>query len=299
LVTASMVHGWLVNPYVEDVGGNAIFVAILALSGYGFFYVTRRRQIHSFFGLSNDKRVTVYTSRLDVPPLATSGVDGRKRSFGGIAVPEYETRLVALIQQFFYSVMPNSVQRPGHLRFVRWTDVGVAVQAAPATKRGLETFGAILTLGSSAYNSVSLSAEEDMVPFAKMAPEGNAITITADGEETQIDLDPVSARTCFLQRLIHPKTGQFVFYAAGFSAGGTECALRYLLTQWRLLAKRFPDATPFCVLLSYPEENPTEYTEIESFPRDFIEPSGRQPSQRRQRRLGNRRPRKGGHTGPA
>jgi hypothetical protein len=260
-----VLHGWLINPYVEDVIGNAIFLAILGLLGYGVFFVTGRRQIRRFFGLDRDKRMAIFTSRLDVPPLTTSGVDGRKRSFGGVAVPEYESRLVALVEQFLFSVMPSSINRIGPLRAIRWNDLVIVVNAAPATKEQVERKGSLLAFGSSAYNSVSLAIEEEMSPFAKVAPDGNLIEISHKGEVTRIELDPVNVRTCFLQRLTRPETGQMVFYAAGFSAGGTECAVRYLLGNWKKLSKRYPGRMPFCVLMSYREEEPTMYDELDSF----------------------------------
>lgn len=258
-------HGWLVNPYVENITGNAIFVAIVAILGYLVFYGTRRRRVHHFFGLEGTKRFHVVTSSLTVPPLTTSGVDGRPRSFAGVAVPEYESRLAAEVQAFLFSVMPGSIHRPGRLRSIRWTDIIVSTGAAPVVATPVDKTSTVLSLGSSAYNSVSLQIEQDPKAFAKFTSGGDAIVIQADDGETRINLDPETTGYCFVQRLRRSETGQTRFQAAGFSAEGTGCAARFLFDHWSELSNRFNGDKRFCILIRYFGGDPSSYEEVDAF----------------------------------
>jgi hypothetical protein len=89
---------------------NIVSLLIVGAS-IGVWYLLRRRPLLAFFGLQRRRRVVIYPSRLKVE--SSRGVDDTSRSFGAMATPEYEAKIIAEITTFFDRFTP---------RILRWLD---------------------------------------------------------------------------------------------------------------------------------------------------------------------------------
>jgi len=201
------------------------------------WYLAVRRRRLAFFGLRDTRRVTLYASRLYVPSGTSLGTDGRRRTFEGIATPDYESTLIASIEGFFAG-LARVWRRTG----LRWGDIDVQALVSPASKEGIDRAATLITIGSPGYNVVSGMVEEDLGPLVRFAND-NRDLVAADGT-------PVGdAACCFVQRVTSQTTGQVVFYVAGPAAEGTTAAVNYLRREWRQLAKRHRGGRSFCLVL--------------------------------------------------
>jgi hypothetical protein len=237
------VIGWLVhNPYAVNVESDVLSLIILGSLGFIVFFATRRRRVRSFFGLTKTGRLLVYVSNLHLSSFESHGADGTRRSYSGGAVPEYETHLIAAIQQFFDSVTPSARQRSGPLSLLRWADIKVEIVPSPPSTDTLRSDGAMLAIGSPGYNAASQAIENEPRTLARFADDNMSILIT-NGQLTSHD--PTHA---FVQRTVD-ESGRTAFYLAGPSIRGTTGATHYLLEHWRELAKRYGRDRPFCIVL--------------------------------------------------
>jgi hypothetical protein len=181
-----------------------------------------------------------------------------RRSYSGGAVPDYETHLIADIQHFFDSVTPSFRQRGGRLRFLRWADLNIEIVPSPASTDMLPPAGPLLAIGSPAYNAASQAIEEAAGTLARFAEDNRSVQVMNGA----LIRDPAVA---FVQRTVNA-AGQTAFYVAGPSTRGTSGATRYLLTQWRELARRYRGSRPFCVVLRITSADARSWEELHRTP---------------------------------
>jgi len=233
------------RPYASGMLWHEIWVGILSniaslvvvgAPASAWYLVVRRRRL-AFFGLRDTSRVVIYASRLYVPSGASLGPDGRRRTFQGIATPDYESTVIASIQGFFAG-LARFWRRTG----LRWGDIDVQSLVSPASKEGIDREATLITIGSPGYNVVSRMVEEDLGTLVRFAND-NCDLATPDG--TLVG----DAACCFVQRITSRTTGQVVFYVAGPAAEGTTAAVHYLRREWRQLAKRYRRGQSFYEVL--------------------------------------------------
>jgi hypothetical protein len=136
-----------VTAFWVGVLSNIVSLLIVG-AAVGVWYLLRRRPLLAFFGLQRRHRVVIYPSRLKVE--SSRGVDGTSRSFGAMATPEYEAKIIAEITGFFDRFTPRILRWLNAL-LLRWGDVKVDV-AWPASKDEIEHECTFILLGSPGYN---------------------------------------------------------------------------------------------------------------------------------------------------
>jgi len=258
------VASFLTNSYVASILSNIATLVIAGLPG-GAWYLLRRRRLRAFFGLRRTRRVFIYASRVDVPKWGSRGIDGSPRSFAGIATPDYEAKLIANINGFFGGFTPR-ILRWQNIPLLRWADIDVQALASPASKEEIRRDGTVITIGSPAYNLVSRSVEEDFDAPVRFAND-NAELATRAGT-------PVGGTTNGVaQRVVDQTTGQVAFYLAGPSVAGTTAAAKYLLRDWRRLAKQHPSGQFYEVLRA--TSNDGDYVVVSDQPNQRTPRGGR------------------------
>jgi hypothetical protein len=252
------VDGWLHNSYAINILSNVITLIILGLLGLIVFAATQRRRVRSFFELTGTGRLLVYISNLHLHSFDSHGADGVRRSYSGGAVPDYETHLIAAIQQFFDSVTPSIRQRGGRLSFLRWVDINVEIIPSPPSTDMLRSDGSLLAIGSPGYNAASQAIENDAATLARFADDNMSVQV----KDGPLISDPAVA---IVQRIVDA-SGRTTFYLAGPSTQGTTGATLYLLAHWRELAKRYRGSRPFCVVLRITSDDAESSVELHRTP---------------------------------
>jgi len=230
------------NPYFQNVTSDFITLLIFVVVGWLVHRLMTRARLLTFFGVKGRKRVVLYLSSVRVMPGGSVGVDNQPRSYGGIAIPENEARLIPLFQRLFNFLVPGFESQPGPLKMLTMSDVTVDAVPSPADNGDVERSSSFVAVGSPAYNSASLHIERAFTPIACFKSDYSGFVL-------QNVPDITSTRCCFVQRVFDQTTNQTAFYVAGMSALGTTGAAYYLAAQWRYLSKKYPHPKPFCVVL--------------------------------------------------
>jgi hypothetical protein len=140
---------------LEGLASNAIFLVIVVLLGGITYVVVRRRALISFFALRKSRRLVIYSSTLRIPSGGSAGVDGRPRTFQGIAIPDYEVTAATKLQSIFASAAPGVSGISGWLRHLRFVDLDVVVEASPRDRDDVTRQDTFVTIGSPGYNAGS------------------------------------------------------------------------------------------------------------------------------------------------
>jgi len=224
------------------IAANVLTVILVIGLGWLAYVLGHRRKLVSFFHLGKSRQVILYTSSLRVLRGGAVGVDGQPRSFSGVAIPQYEAKVVAAFQQLFNTAAPDPYGISGRLRHLRYVDIDVRVEPSPLAKGDVTQTATFVAIGSPAYNAASARIEEDLSPLARFSPDFGELELPC--------APPISdANCCLVQRTADPSTGQTAFYLAGRSEAASAGAAYYLLRDWRRLAKRYGSSRPFCVVL--------------------------------------------------
>jgi hypothetical protein len=226
------------------VGVSANLVAdfiwlILVAAVVGLWYLQRRRRVLKFFGLQNHRRVVIYASRLYVKLCGSLGPDGTPRSFRGIASPGYEAELVADIEVFFDRFAP--LLRWHGTPLLKWADITVDALVSPPPGQ-IEPRYTLIAIGSPGYNVVSETIEANFAAPVTFVSDNAALALSGVPQE-----DPDGLLGA-VQRLVNATTGQVAFYVAGPTAEGTTAATKYLLREWKHLAKRYPGGSFYVIV---------------------------------------------------
>jgi hypothetical protein len=242
----------LQNPYFQNVISEFIALALILAIGWSVYYYSKRRALLSFFNLRHSKRIIIYLSHLRIKSGGAIGIDGVHRSFAASAIPVYESNLIPIFQRLFNFVIPGVESQPGYLKWLLVSDVDVKVVPSPTDDGYIDRGSTFIAVGSPAYNIASSRAERQLHSIAKFS-----------GENTSIEVPGVPALTNswygFVQRVVDRTTGQIAFYVAGMSIVGTTCAALFLASQWRTLAKKYPQKRDFCIVVKAASDDGHNY----------------------------------------
>ena len=230
------------NPYFQNVASNLITLSLITLVGWIIYYFTRRSSLLGFFNIKSSKRIVLYLSNLRIQPGGAIGIDNVPRSFGASAIPLYEAELVPIFQRLFNFVIPGIESQPGFLRWLLISDVAVEILPSPLSTAEVERNSTYITVGSPGYNIASKRVEASLRSLGRFTQDNRALELP--GVPLQQD-----SRCSFVQRVLDQTTGQTAFYVAGMSILGTKGAAYFLATQWKYLAKKYPNNKPFCIML--------------------------------------------------
>jgi hypothetical protein len=111
------------NQYVVNVLSDFITLTITVIAGALIYQLTRRRNLQSFFAMSN-KRIVVYLSNLTISLGGALDPTEQQRTYQGPAIPAYEARFIPLFYQLFNSPIPGLESQSGILALHReaWWD---------------------------------------------------------------------------------------------------------------------------------------------------------------------------------
>jgi hypothetical protein len=211
---------------------NVLFFALTILLGWLAFLLFRRRKLLKFFGIGQDKRITVYLSNIRVVRGGSLGTDGKPRAYAGTTVTSGESLQANLFLNLFSYLVPGLSSQPGILKYLSVSDVQVVVQPSPLREEDIDKTSTIVTFGSPGYNVVSEWVQRTLNPRMRFTNDNSAIAVNGlpnitDGQQS------------FVQRIYDPDSKRWVFYTAGLSELGTIGAAYFLASRWRLLYKKF------------------------------------------------------------
>jgi hypothetical protein len=244
-----VVKTWLEN-IAQNLVAELLFLFILLALGWLLYRVTHRRSLLSFFGITHSKRLVVYLSNLSIRQGGAVGVDGLPRSFGESALPAYEVDLIPWLQRLFNYVVPGTTEQPGLLKWLQLSDVAVEFVPSPFDESAIESESTFIAVGSPGYNRASSYIEGSLHSIGRFVDDNCAIALA---ETSPLHSDHYA----FVQRAGSAR--QRAFYLAGVSSRATTGAVRYLVSQWRDLNKKYPGGKPFCVMLRITSEDGSKY----------------------------------------
>jgi hypothetical protein len=220
----------------ENIIGGVItniisFVLTLQLA-WIVYHLFRRRKLLKFFGIGEQKRITVYLSNIRVVKGGSLGTDGQPRAYSGTTVTVGESLQANLFLNLFSYLVPGLSSQPGILRYLLVSDIQVVIAPSPVRQEDIDRTSTIVTLGSPGYNIVSEWVERTLNPRIRFTNDNSAITVNGLPNITD---DSQS----FIQRIYDPSNKRWVFYTAGLSEFGTIGAAYFLASRWRHLYKKF------------------------------------------------------------
>ncbi|MDY6857023.1 MAG: hypothetical protein SWO11_20410 [Thermodesulfobacteriota bacterium] len=230
------------NPWFQNVLSEFIALGIIFLVGVIIYWSVGRRKLLNFFGLKSQKRIILYLSNIRVTRGGSIGVDNTPRAFSGDAIAANEARLIPYFQRLFNFIVPQVKSLPGFLKFLLLSDISADFLLSPLQSGDVERSSTFIAVGSPGYNKASQHIEEAFHPIAKFTDDNASFVLQ--------DVPPITdLKTSFVQRVFNQATGQTAFYVAGMSPLGTNGAMYFLITRWDYLVKKYPENTPFCVVL--------------------------------------------------
>jgi hypothetical protein len=247
----------LTNQYVVNVLSDFVTLIVTVIAGATIYQLTRRRKLQSFFAIS-DKRIVVYLSNLNIPRGGALDDRRQRRTYQGGAIPVYEAQFIPIFYQLFNSPVPGLESQPGILSRLRFSDVAVEIQPAPASTNELERETTFVAVGSIGYNTASREVENRFNALATLDPNG---FVVLPGNRPVGD-----SSFAVVQRSRDSSSGQSAFYVAGASMEGTTAAVGYLISKWRRLHKKYPKQQPFCVVLEALSADGRQYRQVFSLP---------------------------------
>ncbi len=224
------------NDFALGIAVNLASAVLVFVIVWGFLFLSRRAQLVDFFHVRRHG-ITLYTSTLNVKRFGSTDAQGQPRSFQGPALPIGEALVIADYERTLSSYAFGGL---AIMRWLRFVDVDVSVDPSPGTSAAVERSRTLLSLGSPGYNTASELIEAEFTPLGWFANPS---------EIAVLDGPPTDSLTGMLLRAVHPTTGQVGFYAAGPSEVATVTAARYLLSNWRTLARQYPSTRPFCIVV--------------------------------------------------
>jgi hypothetical protein len=227
---------WFAEGLVSDIA------SVIVLLGVGWIVVraTGRKRAKAFFGI--DRELVVYCSNLAVRGALDHR--GTVRSYQGGALAENEMECVLALQRFVGRLRTNwwAVTGPLSRIGLSWNDASVTFHPCPADWRTVRRSGALVTMGSPGYNSLSGQIEREQPNLAVFVNDNTGIAIE-DGSASSSE-----PGTFLLERCVDRARGSRVFYAAGVHQVGTSAAVTYLLNHWQELDGLFGRDETFALL---------------------------------------------------
>ena len=147
---------------LENIVSDVLFLAMVVVLGWLVFVLTRRARLLSFFGIGQSRRITIYLSNLRVKLGGSIGIDGRERSYQGVATAFAEMQVANRFRDLFNYLLPSLSESPGFLSKLLISDVRVQLLPSPLDSAQIERSTPFIALGSPAYNVASQFVETNL-----------------------------------------------------------------------------------------------------------------------------------------
>lgn len=147
---------------------DLIFYASLLIIFTGLYLIFNRKKLLQFFGISQVKKLVIYTSNLYVKRYGSLGINKKSYSFSGTAIPYEESSAANSMKGLFNVFLPSQVDKPGLLNKVLLSDVNVLIYPSPIDNGIFEQDASIISLGFPIYNNISKIVEEIFNPPGKL-----------------------------------------------------------------------------------------------------------------------------------
>lgn len=245
----------MIENIFSGVIANTLFAILIIIIGWITYYLTERRKLLKFFGISDTKRLVIYLSNLRIVSGGSIGIDNKPRSYFGPAVVYNELSVASKFKEKFNYIVPSLSDSPSFLSQILFADISVISMSSPLNNSKIEATSSIVTLGSPGYNVVSSMIENNINSAVKFINDNSAIQITNVPNITD-------SANGFIQRLVvnNDDKKRCLFYAAGLSELGTVGATNYLVENWKALRKKYKDNESFVIVLRFPTSNINNYT---------------------------------------
>lgn len=148
-----------ISGIVDNLIADVIFLAALAVIGWLWVTLTRRRALQQFFGVDESKRIVIYLSNLRIRTFGAIGISGREMSYRGSAVAAGEMRAAQRFKDLFAFFIPALSESSNFLTKLLISDVSATLLVSPIEEGDLESQSTFVALGSSAYNIASKHIE--------------------------------------------------------------------------------------------------------------------------------------------
>ena len=147
---------------LEDIVGSVLYTVILVLAGIVLVRMTHRVRLLRFFGVTQGRRIVVYLSNLGIVEGGALGLDDRRRSYQGHAVPFLEVLVAGRFRDLFNYPIPSLSDGPSTFGRLLLSDVQVDLLHSPLRIRDVEQTSPFISLGGPAYNSASALIEAQL-----------------------------------------------------------------------------------------------------------------------------------------
>ena len=144
---------------LENIVGSVLYTAILVVVGLCIVRITQRVRLLRFFGARDGRRIVIYLSNLRVIEGGAVGIDGRRRSYQGSAVPFLEMLVAGRLRDLFNHPIPSLADGPSFVERLLISDVEVDLIHSPLSIEDVERSSPFISLGSPAYSSASALIE--------------------------------------------------------------------------------------------------------------------------------------------
>jgi hypothetical protein len=259
---------------LTNIVSDMIFLLLSVLTACLVLILPQRRKLLRFFGIKEQKRMVVYISNLQIRPSSSStqvvasgtmapvsystpggafGIDDTLCSYTGNAVVFSEIMAANQYRDLFNFFIPSLSDKSNLLGTILFSDVKVATFISPKINENIESYGAIIALGSPGYNAVSSYIERELQ---------SQVTFSDENDKFQVEGIPSFAdlNYGFVERVFDKVNNRTCFYIAGLFEESTIRASQYLIAQWKNLQKRHGHDKPFVIVLKFDTMNKNNWT---------------------------------------
>jgi len=241
----------MVDGIISSVIGTFIYTLLIIVIGWGVYYITGRRKLLKFWGISDTKRLVIYLSNINVVKGGSKGLDNTYKTYSGLTVLYNEHAVVSKFQVMFNYLVSSS--RLGKIFFA---DIQVGSKISPSIVSEVESVSSIISFGSPTYNIASSMIESCENSSVKFIKDMTCIQIK---NYSKIISDGANG---FIQKLVinNNNNHRCLFYVAGLAELGTIGAAHYLVDNWNVLQKKYKDNESFIILLRFSTSDYKNYT---------------------------------------
>jgi len=168
----------MIENIFSGVIANALFAILIIIIGWITYYLTERRKLLKFFGISDTKRLVIYLSNLRIVSGGSIGIDNRSRSYSGLTVVYNEQSIASKFKEKFNYLVPSLSDSPSFLSKILFADISIISISSPLNSSEVEAASSIVALGSPGYNVVSSMIENNRNSAVKFINDNSAIQIT-------------------------------------------------------------------------------------------------------------------------
>jgi hypothetical protein len=244
-----------VNVFAELIA-SAIIFTVFAVIG-SIIVAGRRRKLHKFFGISKDKKLTVYLSSMIAEPGSIKDRFGRESEHKGIVLSNYEFQVIPRITRLFSSNPIDNLPEPiaKLLENNNWLErPELTFLASPLEEKDI-VFSNLITVGSGLFNSVTEyylrtgspiltlihERNNESTSWVLKVNQGNLAGKEIRPQDLIGDDDEDKWSLGILVKLRDVDKKNCVFIAAGTNVNATRATIEYLVNNWHRLQKLYED----------------------------------------------------------